>query len=152
MSDAPGPDQAGPQTKPPEPPRPRPPAATEPGGRRALLLGIVGLLATPLGLIGAILPIAAIVSGVRARKRGRRVLAPAPGAVAGIVLGAIGLVICTSAVVFEVAAGKDFQDYVRCRESALTIDDQQTCRHTYVPRIERRLHLRPGALQNNHWF
>lgn len=152
MSDAPGPDQAGPQTKPPERPRPSPLAATEPGGRRALILGIVGLLTTPLGLIGAILPIAAIVTGVRARKRGRRVLAPAPGAVAGIVLGAIGLVICTSAVAFEVAAGKDFQDYMRCRESALTIDDQQTCRQTYIPRIERRLHLRPGALENNRWF
>ncbi len=152
MSDAPGHDEAGPQMRPPGPTRPTPLAATEPGGRRALLLGIAGLLTFPFGLIGAILPIAAIITGVRARRRGRRVLAPAPGAVAGIVLGSIALVLCAWAVALEAMAGQDFRDYVRCRESALTIDDEQTCQKAYYPRIERRLHMPPGTLEQHHLF
>lgn len=153
MSDAPGPDQAGPQTKPPGPPRAAPLAGTEPGGRRALLLGVAGLLTSAFGLIGAILSVAAIVTGVRARKRGRRVLAPAPGAVAGVVLGSIGLVLCTWGVVFDVVAGKEMRDYVQCRQSALTIDDQQTCQNTYFPLVERKLHMPRGTLEKHRsWF
>lgn len=152
MSDAPGPDQAGPQTKPPEPPRTTrttPLPATEPGGRRALLLGIAGVVTSPFVLVGAVLSLAAVITGVRARGRGRRVLAPAPGAVAGIVLGLIGLVLSAWLIVFDFVAGKEMRDYVQCRQSALTIDDQQTCQHTYFPLIERRLHVPKGTLDRH---
>lgn len=153
MSDAPGPDQAGPQTQLPAPPRPPlPPTAPERGARRALILGVAGLVVTflvPLaGLAaGLVLSIAAIITGVRSRKRARRMLAPAPGAVAGVVLGAIGLFLSLYSLVLYAVIWSDYKGYVNCRESALTITDKQTCRDEYIPRIERRLHVPKGSFR-----
>ncbi|GAA0331369.1 DUF4190 domain-containing protein [Actinoallomurus spadix] len=151
MSDAPGPDQAGPQTQLPDPPRPPlPPTAPERGGPRARLLGIAGLVLTVLFLpAGLVLSIAALVTGVRSRKRARRVLAPAPGAVAGIVLAVISLVLALSQITLYAIAWDDLNGYVTCRESALTIDDKKTCQDEYLPRIEHRFHLPKGSLRQD---
>ncbi|MCO5999190.1 DUF4190 domain-containing protein [Actinoallomurus rhizosphaericola] len=155
MSDAPGPGQAGPQTQLPEAPRPPlPPTAPERGGPRARLLGIAGLVLTVLFLpAGLVLSIAAVVTGVRSRKRARRVLAPAPGAVAGVVMGTIGLVVCLSQIGLYAVMWDDFNGYVKCRESALTFDDKKTCQDQWLPRIERRLHLPKDSLrQHPSWY
>lgn len=155
MSDAPGPDQAGPQTQLPDPPRaPLPPTAPERGGPRARFLGIAGLVLTLLFLpAGLALSIAAVVVGVRSRKRARRVLAPAPGAVAGIVMGTIGLVVCLSQIGLYAVMWDDFNGYVKCRESALTIEDKKACQDQWLPRIERRLHLPKDSLrQHPSWY
>ena len=154
MSDAPGPEQAGPQTQLPEPPRP-PLSPTEPerGGRRALLLGIAGLVLTFLFLpAGLVLSIGAVVTGVRSRKRARRILAPAPGAVAGVALGSIALVLCALSIALSAVLWKELSGYTRCRESALTYDDKTSCQDKYFPLIERRLHMPKDSLQRQSWF
>lgn len=155
MSDAPGPDQAGPQTQLPEPPRrPLPPTEPERGGPRALLLGIAGLVLTFLFLPGGlVLSIWAVVTGVRSRKRARRVLAPAPGAVAGVVLGSIALVLCAFSITLSAVMWKELSGYEKCRQSALTHDDKKTCQDKYFPMIERRLHMPKDSLRRyDSWF
>jgi hypothetical protein len=155
VSDAPGPDPAGPQTQLPDPPRPPlPPTAPERGGPRALLLGIAGLVLTFLFLpAGLVLSIWAVVTGVRSRKRARQVLAPAPGAVAGVVLGSIALVFCAMSITLSAVMWKELSGYTRCRESALTHDDQNSCKDKYLPRIERRLHMPKDSLRRyDNWF
>lgn len=155
MSDAPGPDQAGPQTQLPEPPRqPLPPTAPERGGPRALLLGIGGLVLTFLFLpAGLAMSIGAVVTGVRSRKRARRLLAPAPGAVAGVVLGSIALVLCAFSITLSALMWKELSGYEKCRQSALTHDDKRTCQDQYFPMIERRLHMPKDSLQRyQSWF
>ncbi|GAB3961863.1 hypothetical protein GCM10029978_015390 [Actinoallomurus acanthiterrae] len=156
MSDAPGPDQAGPQTQLPEPPPrpPLPPTAPERGGPRALILGVTGLVLTFLFLpAGLLLSVAAVVTGLRSRKRARRVLAPAPGAVAGVVLGSIGLVFCAFSIALTAVMWNELSGYTKCRESALTVDDKQTCQNKYFPKIERRLHMPKDSLHRyDSWF
>ncbi|MEV5706683.1 DUF4190 domain-containing protein [Actinoallomurus sp. NPDC052274] len=149
MSDAPGHDQAGPQTQLPEPPRPPlPPTAPERGGPRARILGIAGLVMTLLFLpAGVALSTWAVVAGLRSRKQARRVLAPAPGAVAGVVLGTISLVLALSQIGLYAVMWDEFNGYVKCRESALTIEDKNACQDEYLPRIERKLHLPKDSLR-----
>jgi hypothetical protein len=111
---------------------------------------VLTLLFLPAGLA---LSIAAVVVGVRSRKRARRVLAPAPGAVAGIVMGTIGLVVCLSQIGLYAVMWDDFNGYVKCRESALTIEDKKACQDQWLPRIERRLHLPKDSLrQHPSWY
>jgi hypothetical protein len=154
VSDAPGPGQAGPQTQLPEPPRPPlPPTPPERGGRRALILGLVGLVTVPILLVGLVLSFAAVVTGVRSRKHARRILAPAPGAMAGVVLGSIGLSLCAVSIAVNAVVWKDMSGYETCRQSALTIDDKQTCQDRYFPRIEQRLHMPKDSLRPyRSWF
>jgi hypothetical protein len=147
VSNAPGPPEAGQRT----PPRQPPPIAPERGGMRAFLLSVGGLLLlfVPVpgaAVIGLALLVAGVVSGIQARRRARRVLTQAPGAVAAIVIGAIG--ICLSLAVFAVGivlAG-ELTGYQKCRDSALTITDKQACQDEYIPRFERKLQLPQGSL------
>ena len=155
MSDASGPDQAGPQTQLPEPPRPPlPPTAPERGGPRALIFGLAGLVLTFLFLpAGLVLSVAAVVTGARSRRRARRVLAPAPGAVAGVVLGSIGLVFCAFSIALTAVMWNELSGYTKCHESALTISDKQACQDKYFPKIERRLHMPKDSLHRyDSWF
>jgi hypothetical protein len=155
-SDERGPDQAEPRTQRPEPPSrpPLPPTAPERGGPRALILGIAGLVLTFLFLpAGLLLSVAAVVTGMRSRKRARRVLAPAPGAIAGVVLGSIGLVFCGFSIALTAVMWNELSGYTKCRESALTVDDKQTCQQKYFPQIERRLHMPKDSLRRyESWF
>jgi hypothetical protein len=156
VSDAPGPGESGPQTQvpAPPPPPPLPPTAAERGGMRALFLGMAGLVFTFLFLpVGVVLCVAAIVSGVRSRRRARRVLAPAPGAVPGAVLGAIGVALSCVSIALAAVVWNDLNHYTQCRESAITIDDRQSCQDQYFPRMERRLHIPQGSLERHRtWF
>ena len=155
MSDAPGPGDSGPQTQLPAPPPPTlPPTAAERGGARALIMGLAGLVLTFLFLpVGIGLCVAAVVTGVRSRRRARRVLAPAPGAVPGVVIGSIGLALSAVSVALAAVVWTDLSRYTECRQSAITIDDRQSCQNTYFPRIERRLHVPAGSLERHRsWF
>jgi hypothetical protein len=156
VSDAQGPGESGPQTQipappPPSPPPPLPPTAAERGGTRALLLSIAGLLLLFLpfpgiALIGLALLIVGVVKGVRARRRARRILTRAPGAIPAVVIGAIGLALAATGIVLGAIVATEFNDYQKCRSSALTITDRQTCQDRYFPAIERKLHLPKGSL------
>ena len=156
MSDAQGPGESGPQTQLPEPPpSPQPPSLpptpVERGGMRALSLSIIGLLLLflpipGLALIGFALLIAGVVTGVRSRRRAKRVLTRAPGAIGGIVVGAVGLCFAAAGIVIGAIVATEFNGYEKCRSSALTITDKQACQDRYFPQIERKLHLPAGSM------
>jgi hypothetical protein len=158
VSDAQGPGESGPQTQVPEPPPsspppppPLPPTAAERGGVRAMFLSITGLLLLFLpipgvALIGLALLVAGVVNGVRARRRARRILTRAPGAIAAIIIGAIGLCFALAGIVIGAMVATEYSDYQKCRSSALTITDKQTCQDKYFPKIEHKLHLPQGSL------
>ncbi|GAB2850855.1 hypothetical protein GCM10027176_62320 [Actinoallomurus bryophytorum] len=156
MSDAQGPGESGPQTQlpappPSSPPPPPPPTAAERGGMRALFLSITGLLLfflpiPGIALIGLALLIAGVVTGVRARRRARRILTRAPGSIGAIVIGTIGLCLALMGVVLGSLVATEYGDYLKCRSSALTITDKQTCQDRYFPQIEHKLHLPKGSL------
>jgi hypothetical protein len=156
VSDAQGPGESGPQTRLPEPPASTPPPSLPPtpverGGMRALALSVIGLLLLflpipGLALIGLALLIAGVVTGVRSRRRAKRVLTRAPGAIGGIVVGVIGLCFAAAGLVIGAMVATEFGDYENCRASALTITDKQTCQDRYFPKIEHKLHLPAGSL------
>jgi hypothetical protein len=155
VSDAPGPGESGPQTQvPAPPPPPLPPTAAERGGNRSLVMAMTGLILTFLFLpVGVVLCVGAVVTGVRSRRRAQRVLAPAPGAVPGVVIGSIGLLLSVISIVLAGVVWTDLSRYTECRQSAITIDDRQSCQDTYFPRMERRLHIPEGSLERHRsWF
>jgi hypothetical protein len=120
---------------------------------RALSMSLIGLLLlflqVPLvGLVGVALLVAAIVTGIRARRRARRILTRAPGAMGGIVIGAIGLVLIIAGLAMVATVATEFGDYQKCHSSALTITDKQTCNDRYIPKIEHKLHLPKGSLKD----
>jgi hypothetical protein len=156
VSDAQGPGESGPQTQAPapppsSPPPPLPPTAAERGGMRALFLSLTGLLLLFLpipgvALIGLALLIGGVVTGIRARRRARRILTRAPGAIAGVIVGTIGLAFAVAGIVLGAMVATEFTDYQKCRSSALTITDRDTCQDRYFPKIEHRLHLPEGSM------
>jgi hypothetical protein len=168
VSDAPGPGDGGPGTQLPPPPRrpPQspspslPPTAAERGGMRALFLSIAGLMwsfVLPvfglLSLVGLIPLVAGVVTGIRAKRRSRLILARAPGATAAIVIGIISLFLVTPGVVARVVAASELEGLSKCLSSALTVTDKQTCHDRYYPRIEHRLHMPAGSLDRyGHMF
>jgi hypothetical protein len=118
---------------------------------RALFLSVTGLLLLflpipGLALVGLALLVAGVVTGVRARRRARRILTRAPGAIAGIIVGAGGLCLVAAGVVLASVVATEFGDYQNCRSSALTITDRQTCQDRYFPKIEHKLHLPKDSL------
>jgi hypothetical protein len=168
VSDAKGPGDGGPGTQVPPPqerppksaPPPLPPTAAERGGMRALFLSIAGLLwsfVLPvfglLSLVGLIPLIAGVVTGIRAKRRSRLILARAPGATAAIVIGILSLFLVTPGIVARVIAASELEGLSKCLSSALTVTDKQTCRDRYYPRIEHKLHMPKGSLDRySHMF
>ncbi|GAA2085891.1 DUF4190 domain-containing protein [Actinomadura alba] len=131
-------------TPPGVPGQPRP---ADRGGWQALWLGVLAALLTvffaPLGLVAAI---AALVIGVRARRRAKRNSGTAPGAIAGIVLGGIGLAFSAFSLVLTVILWPEMSGYQECLGKANTNSDKQTCRQEWFPRIENKLNLPEGSM------
>lgn len=161
MSEAPGPDNAGTKTETPEAPGPQqpfrpplPPTPPERGGRHALWFALSGMVALFLPIpgaqfIGLALLVTAVVVGVRARRRARRVLAPVPGAVAGIVIGSLGLGLCVAVLAMYAVVYRPLADYEKCRNSANTNTDVRACQDQYFPKLEHKLHLPAGTLERH---
>jgi hypothetical protein len=155
VSDAPGPGESGPQTQiPPSPPPPLPPTAAERGGTRALIMGLAGMVLTFLFLpVGLVLCVGAIITGLRSRKRAKQVLAPSPGAVPGVVLGVVGVAMSAVSISLAAVVWTDLTHYTECRQSAITLDDRQSCQDEYFPKMEHRLHIPAGSLERHRsWF
>ena len=156
MSDAQGPGESGPQTQLPRAapvltPAPLPPTAAERGGIRALFMSIIGLLLLFLPVPGRAdrrrpARRRRIVTGVARRRRARRILTRAPGAVGGIVIGAIGL--CLALVGLVIVARWSRRSSATTWTAVLGADhhDKQTCQDRYFPQIEHKLHLPKGTL------
>lgn len=133
------------------------PARGEPGGLIAFFVGLCALvlsieimnLMMNAPLLSALAPlagVAAIVLGVRARRRARANFHRAPGTVGGIVLGAVGLAF--SAVLFASLAmmWPEFSAFRACTNGANTISAQQSCNKTFTESLRKRAGLPPGSL------
>lgn len=157
MSEQPGPP-AQPEDRPGERPPGQPagqpagqppagPSKTRQSGWRALWLGGIALLTAfffyPLGLV---LGVAALVVGVRARRAARRSAQAAPGAVPGIVLGSVGLVFSVLSVSLTVFLWSELSGYQNCLSTSNTATDKQSCQDEYYPKIEDKLGLPRGSM------
>lgn len=129
-----------------------PPGPVDRTGRRALWLGLLSLVLLFIPLLGylvAIPAIAAIVLGVRARRSARRNQGTAPGALPGIVLGSIGLVLFVAAVAVQIVLYSELQQYSKCRSAANTITAETRCKDQLAREIEDRLGLPDGTLKGS---
>ena len=143
MSEEPAQASPGPAT---------PAAEIERDGRRALWFGVGSIVLSifaPVGsLFGTAAAVAAMVIGVRAngRSQGRRNV---PGAVGGIVLGTVGLVLSVLSFVVVMYTWPELTGYRDCMAGANTITDQQACHDTWGPKFDRKLKITSGGVP---WF
>lgn len=149
-------EQQGPQARPEDrpdgrpagPPPAGPPPTTQRTGWRALWLGGIALVTSfffyPVGLV---LGIASLVVGVRARRAARQGHGVAPGAVPGMVLGAVGLVFSLMSVSLTVFLWSELSGYQECLSTANTSLDEESCKDEFYPRIEDKLGLPSGSME-----
>ncbi len=91
----------------------------------AIVAGVLAILASCLWFIAAPLGIAAIVLGVLGRGKAKRGEAGGGGlAMAGIITGAIGLVLTVVLTLVGVSILNQFED---CTDPSLTAEEQQAC-------------------------
>ncbi|XVQ12150.1 DUF4190 domain-containing protein [Spirillospora sp. CA-255316] len=116
-------------------------------GRRALWLGGGALILTPFFFpVGLVLGIAALVVGIKARKQAVRERSTAPGAVGGIVLGAVGLAMASFWLAVTALLWPELSGYQECLGSANTRTDETACRDRYFSEIEKKLNLPDGSM------
>src|SRR4028119_678531 len=88
---------------------------TEPGGVRACLLVVVGLLMAsallPWGLLGLALELAAVVLAVRILRRARASGRRAPGALAALIGGSIGSLLLITLLGLVAVFYEEYSDY-----------------------------------------
>jgi hypothetical protein len=89
----------------------------------------------PLALV---LGPAAVILGIRAQRRAQRKRGRAPGAVGGIVCGAIGAILATGAAALVLLLFDEFNDYADCRSGANTEIAKQACEDQLRARLEDR--------------
>jgi hypothetical protein len=133
-------------------PPPPDPDALKRNGRRALWLGIGAIFLSlfqaiylPLGLIFSVL---AIVFGVRTVRRARRERGVAPGAVAGVVMGSIGLAVSIPVLSVNLFLRTEIEQYGTCRDAANTITDERACKDAFARSLEEKFNLRKGSLSS----
>jgi hypothetical protein len=134
------------------PPGPHEPTAIERAGRWALWLGTGSMVLSvfqsiyrPVGLIFGII---AVVMGVRAHLRAQRQRALAPGAVAGIAMGAVAIAISIPVLAMSLFFRTEMDRYAECRASANTITDEQACKDAFARSLEKKVKLRQGSLRS----
>jgi hypothetical protein len=122
--------------------------APDRSGLRALWLGIGALVLTPFFFpVGLVLGIAALIIGIRARKRAGQARATAPGALPGIILGSIGLAMATIWLAVTVTLWPELSGYQECLSSANTTTDETACQDRYFAEIESKLGLPKGSME-----
>lgn len=117
----------------------------EPGGARAFLLVVAGLLVAgallPWGVLGLVLEIAAVFLGVRTLRRARASGRPAPGALAAVIGGTAATLLLVGLLGFVAVFYDEYSDYQRCFGRALTESAKDECRATFEDAIRARLGL-----------
>jgi len=130
---------------PPEPAGVRGPTSRGPeipGGRAALFLGLAGLVMSVVVFpVGLVLDIAAIVLGLRARKRAAAAGGHAPGATGAVVAGMVGAVFAAGVLTFLAVFWTEFRDYRECLSGANTEIARERCTSTFRGDVEDRLGL-----------
>jgi hypothetical protein len=105
-------------------------------GTTALVLGIVGIL-TSWFVLGGVLGVLALIFGFIGRGRaGRREATNGGAALAGIILGALSILVAI-AVVVSVANNDHFKNYRDCLQHASTRAEQLDCQQKFQNDIGR---------------
>ncbi|MBA9001189.1 hypothetical protein [Thermomonospora cellulosilytica] len=148
MSIEPGPG-TGPEPKGPGTP-PGAPQDIERNGRRAMWLALAAVLMMliPVATVFAVIPaIAAVVLGVRTRRAARRAgRPPAPGSLAGVVVGAIVTVLFVMIVGTQLYLHEEITRYSQCQNAANTIQEERGCRERLARDVEKKFGLPSGTL------
>jgi cytochrome bd-type quinol oxidase subunit 2 len=113
-----------------------------------LAIEIMNLMmsAPPLVVLAPIAGVAAVVLGVRARRRARANDRRAPGSVGGITFGIIGLAFSVLLFASLAAVWPEFSAFRTCTEGANTITAQSACNKTFTEDLRKRAGLPPGSL------
>ena len=111
----------------------------DPGGRRALVFALLGLLLAPfVWPAGLVLVVAGLVLGLRARRRGARAGVAAPGATAAIVIGAVGSAAFLMLVAVLLGFYSEVSAYQECMAGANTETARGECRSALEEALRRR--------------
>ena len=120
---------------------------TEPGGGRALLLALAGIVLSsvllPWGVLGLALEVAAIVVAVRALRRAKAAGRVAPGARAAVVAAGMALTFFAVALAFVGIFYDEWQAYRTCLDRAITGSAGDACRAQFERSVRGRLGLTP---------
>jgi hypothetical protein len=120
---------------------------TEPGGGRALLVAISGIVLSsvllPWGVLGLALEIAAIVIAVRALRRAKAAGRVAPGAHAAIVAAGMALAFFVLALAFVGIFYDEWNTYRTCLDRAITGTARDACRTEFDHAVRDRLGITP---------
>ncbi len=127
--------------------QPRQRGQTEPGGGRALLLAVAGIVLSsallPWGVLGLALEVAAIVIAVRTIRRAKAAGRPAPGAHAAVVAAGIALTFFVVALAFVGFFYDEWQTYRTCLDRAITKSANEACRDQFDRSVRERLGISP---------
>ena len=125
----------------------KPRGEVEPGGGRALLLAIAGIVLSsallPWGVLGMALEVAAIVIAVRTLRRAKAAGRPAPGAHAAVVAASIALAFFVAALAFVGFFYDEWNTYRTCLDRAITGTARDACREQFDRSVRERLGLNP---------
>jgi hypothetical protein len=106
---------------------------------------LLALFTYPLGIVAGL---AALIVGVLALRVARPYRARVPGAVPGVVMGAIGLVCSLLVMALTAVLYNEITAYTRCRDVANTITDENQCKDALARALEKKLHLKPGSVDS----
>ena len=127
--------------------QPRPRGQTEPGGGRALLLAVAGIVLSsallPWGVLGLALEVAAIVIAVRTLRRAKAAGRTAPGAHAAVVAAGIALAFFVVALAFVGFFYDEWRTYRTCLDRAITASANDACRDQFDRSVRERVGLSP---------
>jgi hypothetical protein len=119
----------------------------EPGGGRALLLALAGIVLSsvllPWGVLGLALEIAAIVIAVRALRRAKAAGRVAPGAHAAIVAAGMALAFFVVALAFVGIFHEEWHAYRACVDRAITSSADEACRSQFDRSVRDRIGITP---------
>ena len=116
---------------------------TEPGGGRALVLAVAGIVLSsallPWGVLGLALEVAAIVIAVRTLRRAKAAGRTAPGAHAAVVAAGIALAFFVVALAFVGIFYDEWHTYRTCLDRAITSSANDDCREQFDRSVRERL-------------
>jgi hypothetical protein len=122
-------------------------------GRRALWLGIAALLmALLVAYLGLIMGVVALYVGIRTVRIAKRARSRPPGAMWGIVLASIALVVSIIGMGFQIFFWHELRSYSKCMAAANTITDENRCKDAFARSVEQRLHLPKGSFKHTQYL
>lgn len=115
-------------------------ATVERGGLWGLMFSFAGLLLLPYS---ALLSVIGIVQGARARRNAKASGGQAPGSIASIVVGVVGILWALLVTVGLVVFSEELAAYSECSARAHTVSAQQQCDDAYFDAISTRFPDQP---------